>query len=48
MENKYLDINTLKFLLYEVHDLQIVLDQSRFNDYDKENVELFLKTVKDF
>ncbi|MEP0132298.1 MAG: acyl-CoA dehydrogenase [Eudoraea sp.] len=48
MENKYLDINTLKFLLYEVHDLQIVLDQSRFNDYDQESVDLFLNAVKDF
>ena len=48
MENKYLDINTLKFLLYEVHDLQNVLDQSRFNDYDQESVDLFLNAVKDF
>ncbi len=48
MENKYLDINTLKFLLYEVHDLQNVLDQSRFNDYDQESIGLFLNAVKDF
>lgn len=48
MENNYLDINTLKFLLYEVNDLQKVLVQSRFKDYDRESIELFLNAVKEF
>lgn len=48
MASQYLDLDTLKFLLYEVHDLQNVLDQSRFNDYDQESVGLFLNAVKDF
>ncbi len=48
MANQYIDIDALKFLLYEVHDLQIVLDQSRFKDYDQESVDLFLNAVKDF
>jgi len=48
MANQYLDLDTLKFLLYEVHQLQNVLDQSRFKDYDQESVDLFLNAVKDF
>jgi len=48
MASQYLDLDTLKFLLYEVHDLQNVLDQSRFNDYDQESIGLFLNAVKDF
>jgi len=48
MANQYIDIDALKFLLYEVHDLQNVLDQSRHNNYDQESVELFLNAVKDF
>ena len=48
MANQYLDIDTVKFLLHEVLDLQNVLDQSRHSDYDQESVELFLNAVKDF
>jgi len=48
MANQYIDLDTLKYLLYEVHDLQDVLDQSRYGDYDQESIELFLNAVKDF
>jgi alkylation response protein AidB-like acyl-CoA dehydrogenase len=48
MANQYVDIETLKFLLYKVHGLQDVLDQPRFEDYDQESVELFLNATKDF
>jgi butyryl-CoA dehydrogenase len=48
MANQYIDLDTLKFLLYEVHDLQGVLDQARYADYDQASVELFLNAVKDF
>ena len=48
MANQYVDIDTVKFLLHEVLDLQNVLDQSRHSDYDQESVELFLNAVKDF
>ncbi|MGB5665800.1 MAG: acyl-CoA dehydrogenase [Maribacter sp.] len=48
MANQYVDIDTVKFLLHEVLDLQKVLDQSRHSDYDQESVELFLNAVKDF
>ncbi len=48
MANQYVDIETLKFLLYKVHNLQGVLNQPRFEDYDQESVELFLNATKDF
>ncbi|MGB5170799.1 MAG: acyl-CoA dehydrogenase [Eudoraea sp.] len=48
MANKYIDINTLKFLLYKVHNLKSVLEQPRFLDYDEGSVELFLNATKDF
>ncbi|UCD61917.1 MAG: acyl-CoA dehydrogenase [Flavobacteriaceae bacterium] len=48
MANQYIDLDTLKFLLYEVHDLQNVLDQSRHNNYDQESIELFINAVKEF
>jgi len=48
MANQYIDLATLKFLLYDVHDLSSVLEQDRFADYDQASVELFLNAVKDF
>lgn len=48
MNDQYIDINTLKFLLYGVHDLKTVLDQSRYEDFDLQSIELFLNAVKDF
>ena len=48
MANQYIDLESLKFLLYRVHNLQEVLDQPRFKDYDLESVDLFLNATKDF
>ncbi|MFK5971654.1 MAG: acyl-CoA dehydrogenase [Flavobacteriaceae bacterium] len=48
MANQYIDIETLKFLLYKVHDLQSVLGQARYADYDQESIDLFLNATKDF
>ena len=48
MANQYLDLETLKFLLYNVHGVQDVLDQERYADYDKESIDLLLNSVKDF
>ncbi|TMM57905.1 acyl-CoA dehydrogenase [Maribacter algarum] len=48
MANQYVDIETLKFLLYKVQGLQDVLDQERYADYDRESVDLLLNSVKDF
>ncbi|MEJ2163830.1 MAG: acyl-CoA dehydrogenase family protein [Robiginitalea sp.] len=48
MARKYVDLQTLNFLLYSVYDLQSVLEQDRFKDYDRSSVELFLDSVKSF
>ncbi len=48
MAHNYIDLETLKFLLYGVHDLQSVLDQERYADYDEASVDLFLNATKDF
>lgn len=47
MATQYIDLETVKYLLYNVHDLSSVLSQPRYADYDKESVELFLNSVKD-
>lgn len=48
MANQYVDLETLKFLLYKVNSLQDVLDQERYADYDQESIDLLLNSVKDF
>jgi butyryl-CoA dehydrogenase len=48
MANQYVDLETLKFLLYKVHGVQGVLDQERYADYDQESIEMLLNSVKDF
>ncbi|MEM9824250.1 MAG: acyl-CoA dehydrogenase family protein [Bacteroidota bacterium] len=48
MAKQYLDLDTLKFLLYNVHDLDSVLAQEKYADHDREAIEIFLNSVKDF
>lgn len=48
MANQYVDLETLKFLLYRVQRVQEVLDQERYADCDKESIEMLLNSVKDF
>ncbi|MCI5082858.1 MAG: acyl-CoA dehydrogenase [Saprospiraceae bacterium] len=48
MAKQYMDMDTLKYLLYDVHDFEKVLSKERFADYDREAVDMFLDAVKDF
>ncbi len=48
MANEYIDFDTLKYLLYDVHQLEEVLQQDRFADHDKESLDMFLDSVKEF
>lgn len=48
MAANYIDLQTLKFLLYRVHYLQELLDQPRFEAYDQPSIDLFLDAVRDF
>ncbi len=48
MANQYVDLETLKYLLYKVHKVQDVLAQERYADYDTESIDMLLDSVKDF
>ncbi|MEK6154983.1 acyl-CoA dehydrogenase [Flavobacteriaceae bacterium 3-367] len=48
MAKEYMDMDTLKYLLYKVHDLESVLSYERFQDHDMESLNLFLDSVKEF
>ena len=48
MANKYVDIDTLKYLLYDVHKLEELLKKERFVDHEKESIDMFLDSSKDF
>lgn len=48
MASQYIDLNTLRFLLYDVHQLEEVLKLERFQDHDRESLDIFLDSIKDF
>ena len=48
MKNEYVDIETLKFLLYDVHNVEDLLTKDRFSEYDKTSLDIFLDSVKTF
>jgi len=45
---KYMSMETLKFLMFDVHQFENQLDVERYADYDKGGIETLLKSVKDF
>ncbi len=48
MTPDYVDINTLKFFLYNVHQVEDLLQTERFSEYDKTSLDLFLDSIKTF
>jgi len=48
MAEKYVDVDTLKYMLYDVHNLEGLLSRERFQDHDKESLDMFLDSVKEF
>ncbi|MDO6601733.1 acyl-CoA dehydrogenase [Arenibacter palladensis] len=48
MAKEYVDIATIKFLLYQVHEVENLLSAERFQDYDKDSLDLFLNAIKEF
>ena len=48
MAEKYIDIDTLKYLLYDIHNLEELLVRDRFQDHDKESLDMFIDSVKEF
>ena len=48
MRNEYIDLSTLKYLLYDVHQAEDLLHKDRFNEYDKTSIDIFIDSVKTF
>ena len=48
MPQKYIDIDTLKFQLNNIHDLESLLSTDYYGHHDMESINLFLESIKDF
>ena len=48
MPKKYIDLDTLKYILYDVRKLEDLLTRERFEDHDMESLDLFIDSVKEF
>lgn len=48
MANEYIDLETLKFLLYRVNRLQDVLEIPDYNEYDTASIDMLINSVKEF
>ena len=44
---QYIDMETLRFQLYETHQVDSVLASDRYKDYDKEALDMLLDAIKD-
>ncbi len=44
---KYTDLNLLKFLLFDVHNIEEILKFQKHSDFDKETINMFLDAAKD-
>ncbi len=48
MSAKYMDMETLRFQLYEIFNMKEILDTERYEDYDPEMIDMLLDSVKTF
>ena len=48
MSKKYVDLETLKYILYDIHKLENLLSRERFQEHDLESLDLFIDSVKEF
>jgi butyryl-CoA dehydrogenase len=48
MASKYTNLETIKFLIHQVHNSEAILGKGRFEAYDHAAVDMFLDSVKDF
>ena len=48
MQKKYIDLDTLKYILYDVRKLEDLLTRERFEDHDMESLDLFIESAKEF
>ncbi|MCI2230215.1 acyl-CoA dehydrogenase [Polaribacter sp. MSW13] len=48
MPKKYVDLETLKYILYDIHKIENLLFRERFQEHDMESLDLFINSVKEF
>jgi butyryl-CoA dehydrogenase len=48
MSKKYVDLETLKYILYDIHKLEDLLTRERFQEHDMESLNLCIDSVKEF
>lgn len=48
MANQYVDLDTLRFILFEVLDGESLNEYDRFSDYDRPAVDILIDSVKSF
>jgi alkylation response protein AidB-like acyl-CoA dehydrogenase len=48
MPKTYVDLETLKYILYDIHKLEDLLTRERFKEHDLESLDLFIDSVKEF
>ncbi|WP_438977113.1 acyl-CoA dehydrogenase [Polaribacter sp.] len=48
MSKKYVDLETLKYILYDIHKLENLLSRERFQEHDLESLDMFIDSVKEF
>lgn len=48
MPRKYVDLETLKYILYDIHKLEDLLTRERFQEHDLESLDMFIDSIKEF
>jgi len=48
MANQYVSMETLRFLLYDVHNVEEIFKKERYQDYDRETIDMYLDSIKAF
>jgi alkylation response protein AidB-like acyl-CoA dehydrogenase len=48
MANQYMSMETLRFMMYNVHNTEALFDRERYQEYDRETIDIYLDSIKDF
>jgi alkylation response protein AidB-like acyl-CoA dehydrogenase len=48
MAEQYMSMNTLNYMLYDVHDLAGLLKYPRYSEYDEQSTHIFIDSIKAF
>ena len=48
MSKTYVDVETLKYVLYDIHKLEDLLKREHFQEHDLESIDMFINSIKEF